>query len=446
MTAPATALDATHDPALRSWVDSANAADTDFPIQNLPYGLFRRAGHEEPWRIGIAIGERIVDSKLALELCPWGGGIAPLLHPLAAGDLNAFMALGRAAQRQLREALSAALAHGSDQQPFMEMCLVAQSEAEMALPCRIGDYTDFYAGIHHATAVGKLFRPDNPLLPNYKWVPIGYHGRVSTLGVSGQAFRRPLGQTKAADADVPTFGPCKRLDHELEVGVFVGRGNDIGEPIGIGRAEEHLFGLVLLNDWSARDIQAWEYQPLGPFLSKSFATTISPWIVTMDALAPFRVPFRRAADDPQPLAYLDSDEQRARGGITITLEVALQTAAMRAQGAAPVVLTKSDYADAYWTAAQMLAHHASNGCRMQPGDLLGSGTQSGPSPGQGGSLLELTQGGKEKIVLPGGEQRSFLEDGDRVILRGRCERSGARTIGFGECAGEVLPALPWPPA
>jgi fumarylacetoacetase len=438
------ALDATHDPKLRSFVASANADDSDFPIQNLPYGLFRRAGHEEPWRVGVAIGDSILDCKLAQEICPWPNGIAPLLQPLAAGDLNTFMALGRGVQRQVREALSRALAEGSDQQPFIELCLLARSDAEMALPCRVGDYTDFYSGIHHATAVGRLFRPDQPLLPNYKWVPIGYHGRSSTLQVSGQPVRRPLGQTKAADADMPTFGPCQRLDHELEVGIFVGRGNHIGEPIAIADAEEHLFGLVLLNDWSARDIQAWEYQPLGPFLSKSFGTTLSPWVVTMDALAPFRVPLRRPAGDPQPLPYLDAPEQRARGGITITLEVALQTAAMRAQGLQPVVLTKSDYADAYWSAAQMLTHHASNGCAMNPGDLLGSGTQSGPAPGQGGSLLELTQGGKEKIVLPGGEARTFLEDGDRIVLRGRCERAGARTIGFGECAGEVLPAPDWP--
>jgi len=439
-------LDATHDPARKSWVASANDADTDFPIQNLPYGLFRRSGVDEPWRIGVAIGDRILDCKLALELCPWGGGIAPLLQPLAAGDLNTFMALGRPAQRTLREALSQALSEGSDQQPFLELCLLDQSAAEMALPCRIGDYTDFYTGIHHATTVGKLFRPDNPLLPNYKWVPIGYHGRVSTIGVSGQAFHRPLGQTKGPDESEPVFGPCKRLDHELEVGVFVGRGNDIGQPIAIDDAEEHLFGIVLLNDWSARDIQAWEYQPLGPFLSKSFATTISPWVVTMDALAPFRSALRRPADDPQPLAYLASDQQRQAGAVAITLEVALQTAAMRAQDMTPVVLTKSDYADAYWSAAQMLTHHASNGCKLQPGDLLGSGTQSGPSPGQGGSLLELTQGGKEAIVLPGGEERRFLEDGDCILLRGHCERAGARRIGFGVCMGEVLPAPAWPPA
>jgi fumarylacetoacetase len=443
MSAP---LDATHDPARKSWVPSANADDTDFPIQNLPYGLFRRAGVEEPWRVGVAIGDRILDCKLALELCPWGGGIAPLLQPLAAGDLNTFMALGRPSQRVLREALSQALSEGSDQQPFLELCLLDQAQAQMALPCRIGDYTDFYTGIHHATAVGKLFRPDNPLLPNYKWVPIGYHGRTSTLIVSGQAFHRPLGQTKAPDEAEPVFGPCRRLDHELEVGVFVGRGNDIGQPIAIDDAEEHLFGIVLLNDWSARDIQAWEYQPLGPFLSKSFATTLSPWVVTMDALAPFRVPLRRPPDDPQPLAYLANEQQMQAGAVAITLEVALQTAAMRAQEMAPVVLTKSDYADAYWSAAQMLAHHASNGCKLQPGDLLGSGTQSGPSPGQGGSLLELTQGGKETIVLPGGEERRFLEDGDRILLRGHCERAGARRIGFGVCVGEVLPAPAWPPA
>ncbi|MCI1191226.1 fumarylacetoacetase [Calidifontimicrobium sp. SYSU G02091] len=432
-----TLTDATHDPALTSWVDSANAADCDFPIQNLPLGAFRRAKTDEPVRIGVAIGDQVLDLKLAAAQCPWGEGVPELLAPLAAGDLNAFMALGPAARRRLRAALSAALAAGSDQAPFLELCLVPQAAVEMQMPCRIGDYTDFYTGIHHATAVGKLFRPDNPLLPNYKWVPIGYHGRASSIGVSGQVFRRPHGQIKRPDRDAPDFGPCQRLDYELELGAIVGTGNALGEPVPIERAEDHLFGVVLLNDWSARDIQAWEYQPLGPFLSKNFATTISPWVVTMEALAPFRRPFARPAGDPAPLPYLDSAFNREAGAIDIVLEVWLQSAQMRERGLPAQRLMQSNFRDAYWTLAQMLAHHTVNGCNLQPGDLLGTGTQSGPGPDQGGSLLELTQGGRRPITLASGETRTFLADGDTVILRAHCAAPGARRIGFGACAGTV---------
>jgi fumarylacetoacetase len=320
-----------------------------------------------------------------------------------------------------------------------ETLLVPQADCEFAVPCRIGDYTDFYTGIHHATAVGRLFRPDNPLLPNYKWVPIGYHGRSSSIVVSGTSLARPWGQVKGA-GDAPEFVPSRRLDYELELGFFVGPPNALGAPLDMAQAEASLFGATLLNDWSARDIQAWEYQPLGPFLAKNFGTTLSPWIVTMEALEPFRVPFTRDEADPDPLAYLDSEANRRRGAIAITLETWLQTHEMAGRGEAPVRLSRSSYADAYWTPAQMLAHHASSGCNMQPGDLLGSGTQSGPEPGAGGSLLELSQGGKLPIALPGGETRTFLEDGDRVILRGYCEAPGARRIGFGECEGRVLPA------
>ena len=309
----------------------------------------------------------------------------------------------------------------------------------MSVPCRIGDYTDFYTGIHHATTVGKLFRPDNPLLPNYKWVPIGYHGRVSSIGVSGQRFRRPSGQTKG-EGEAPQFGPCKRLDYELELGVFVGAGNALGDPLTMTQAEEDWFGLVLLNDWSARDVQAWEYQPLGPFLAKNFATTLSPWVVTMDALAPFRVPFARPAGDPKPLPYLDSASNREQGAIDITLEVWLQTAAMRERAEPAVRLMQSNFRDAYWTLAQLVAHHTSNGCNLQSGDLFGSGTQSGPDVGEGGSLLELTQGGKQPLAVGDGETRSFLQDGDTVILRASCQRAGTRRIGFGDCSGTVLPA------
>ncbi len=434
-------LDPTHDATLRSWVESANAPDSDFPVQNLPYGAFRRKGSDEPLRIGVAIGDLILDLKLAREQCPWGPGVDELLAPLSAGDLKPLMAAPAATRRLLRSALSMALAEGSDQAPFLDLCLVPQVQAEMALPCAIGDYTDFYAGIHHATAVGKLFRPDNPLLPNYKWVAIGYHGRASSIAVSPQAFVRPSGQSLPAGATEPRFGPCQRLDYELELGVFVGAGNALGQPLDMAQAEEDWFGIVLLNDWSARDFQAWEYQPLGPFLAKNFATTISPWIVTREALEPFRAPFSRPAGDPQPLPYLDSAANRERGQIDIALQVLLQTKAMQDKGLAPVELSRSNYRDAYWSVAQMLAHHSSGGCNLRTGDLLGTGTQSGPEPGQGGSLLELSNGGKQPLTLPGGETRTFLQDGDCLTLRAHCERAGARRIGFVECSGTVLPAL-----
>ncbi|MFN0184583.1 MAG: fumarylacetoacetase [Aquabacterium sp.] len=435
--------DATHDPDLRSWVESANDGATDFPIQNLPYGRFRRAGTAEPWRIGVAIGSQVLDLRLAAAQPGWAADVPPLLAPLAAGDLNAFMAMGTAAWSRVRTALSAALATGSAQQGALQACLLAQADAQMALPCHIADYTDFYTGIHHATAVGKLFRPDNPLLPNYKWVPIGYHGRASSIVVSGTPVRRPIGQLKAMTApadEPPRVAPCQRLDYELELGAFVGPGNALGEPVPMAQAEAHLFGLVLLNDWSARDIQAWEYQPLGPFLAKNFGSTISPWLVTMQALAPFRRGFSRPAGDPQPLPYLDSPANRERGALDINMEAWMQTPAMRAAGTAPVRLMQSNFRDSYWTLAQLLTHHASNGCNLNPGDLLGSGTQSGPEPGQGGSLLELSDGGKRPLALPGGEQRTFLQDGDLLELRAHCAAPGAVRIGFGSCAGTVRPA------
>lgn len=435
-----TLTDHTHDPEAQSWVASANAPDTDFPLQNLPYGLFRRAGSQQDWRVGVAIGDQILDLRAAAQAGCWSSEILVLLQPLAEGELNRFMALPHERRRALRLALFDALHADSGLDAKLRGCLLAQSEAEMAVPCRIADYTDFYTGIHHATAVGKLFRPDNPLLPNYKWVPIGYHGRSSSISVSGGTVRRPLGQLKAPDAEAPVFGPCKRLDYELELGLFVAGGNALGEPIAMTEAEDHMFGLTLLNDWSARDLQAWEYQPLGPFLAKNFASTISPWIVTMDALEPFRLPFERAAGDPQPLPYLDSPANRAGGNYGIALEVWLQTAQMRAAGQEAVRLMRSNFKHAYWTLAQMLTHHASNGCNLQPGDLLGTGTQSGPEAGEGGSLLELSQGGKQAIALPNGETRTFLQDGDTVILRGYAQAAGARRIGFGDCAATVVAA------
>ena len=318
-------------------------------------------------------------------------------------------------------------------------CLVPQAQAEYAVPAEIGDYTDFFTSIHHATNVGKLFRPDNPLLPNYKWVPIGYHGRGSSIGVSGQSFPRPQGQKMPPGASEPVFGPSKRLDYELEIGIYIGVGNALGRPIPIAEAERHVFGLGLLNDWSARDIQAWEYQPLGPFLAKSFATTVSPWIVTLEALAPYRVEWTRPAADPQPLPYLDSPETRARGALDVQIETWLETAQMRAAGAAAARLSHSSMKHAYWTIGQMVAHHTVNGCNLQPGDLFGSGTLSGPTAGEEGSLLELSVGGKRAVALGNGETRTFLEDGDCVILRAWCERDGCARIGFGDCRGTVGP-------
>ncbi len=418
-------IDTTHDPKLKSWVVSANEAACDFPIQNLPLGRFRPAGDAGGWRIGVAIGDQVLDLRAA--------GIVDT------DDMNALMAATPAKRQALRKRLSDGLREGSSEQGAWSKALVPQSACEYTVPCKVGDYTDFYTGIHHATTIGKLFRPDQPLMPNYKWVPIGYHGRASSIVVSGQDFKRPHGQTKAPDAAEPSFGPCKRLDYELELAFYVGAGNAMGQPVPMAEAESHLFGVGLFNDWSARDIQAWEYQPLGPFLSKNFASTVSPWIVTMEALAPFRAPFVRSAEDPQPLPYLDGAENRERGQLDITLEVLIQTAKMREAGAAPHRLTKGRVAEAaYWTAAQLVAHHTVNGCNLQPGDLLGSGTLSGPTPDAAGSLIELTQGGKQAIELPNGEKRTFLEDGDTLILRGWCERDGAVRIGLGEARGTVL--------
>ncbi len=318
--------------------------------------------------------------------------------------------------------------------------LVPQRDAEHAVSARIGDYTDFYASVHHATAVGRLFRPDNPLLPNYKWVPIGYHGRASSIRVSGQEFPRPVGQLMPPGAPAPFVAPTRRLDYELEVGIFVGVGNALGTPVPLAQAEAHVFGVCLLNDWSARDIQAWEYQPLGPFLAKNFATTISPWIVTMEALEPFRAPWTRPSEDPQPLPYLEGAGVRAAGALDIQLGVWLESERMRASGQEPLRLSRSTFRDSYWTLAQLVAHHSVNGCNLEPGDLLGSGTQSGPGGvEEAGSLLELSDGGKRPLTLPSGETRTFLADGDRIIFRGWCEREGSARIGLGECAGVVLP-------
>jgi fumarylacetoacetase len=435
------AVNATHNPALRSWVGSANRADCDFPIQNLPFGVFRRIARNEAWRGGVAIGDEVLDLG-AVALRERSTGVVAKALAACGGEstLNSFMAMGREAWSALRGFLSEVLRADSPHAEALRAALVPQSQAEYAVPARIGDYTDFYASIHHATAVGRLFRPDNPLLPNYKWVPIGYHGRASSIRVSGQKLTRPVGQIMPQGASSPALAPTHRLDYELEVGVFIGAGNTLGSRVHVDRVADHVFGLCLLNDWSARDIQAWEYQPLGPFLAKNFATTISPWIVTLEALAPFQTQWTRPAEDPQPLSYLDSAAVRAAGAIDLQLEVWLETARMRATGAPPERLSHATFRDSYWTVAQLLAHHTVNGCNLEAGDLFGSGTQSGPAAAEAGSLLELSQGGKSPLTLRSGERRTFLEDGDRVIFRGWCERDGFTRIGFGEAAGLVLPA------
>ncbi|HEV8447775.1 MAG TPA: fumarylacetoacetase [Gemmatimonadaceae bacterium] len=440
-------LDRSHDPAARSWVASANDPRTDFPLQNLPFGVFRRRGmRSETARIGVAIGEEILD----LTACASDGVLLSIDDDLVArlGDdtLNRVMARGRDAARTLRLAISDLLrsdVNAGDQRAGVERCLLPARDAEMSLPAAIGDFSDFYASIEHATNVGSMFRPDNPLLPNYKWMPIGYHGRASSIVVSGTDVVRPFGQTRDGDAPAPTVEPSRRLDYELEIGAFVGRGSTLGARIPIAEAGEHVFGLCLLNDWSARDVQAWEYQPLGPFLAKSFATSISPWLVTLDALAPFRVPARaRPSTDPMPLAYLSDRADSENGGFDITLEVYMSTSAMRDANVEPVMLSRGKFSEMYWTVAQLLAHHSSNGCNLRPGDLLGSGTVSGAAKESRGCLLERAWRGTEPVALPTGEIRSFLQDGDDVILRGYCEGGGARRIGFGECRGRVLRALP----
>lgn len=427
---------------LRSWVDSANDPQTDFPIQNLPFGVFRREEKERP-TIGVAIGGSIVNLRAAatqglLAQLPDG-----VVKACGAESLNRLMALGNHAASAVRQRLTVLLCaeKSAKHRGTVEPLLVPMNNAEMLLPAVIGDYTDFYASIYHASNVGSLFRPDNPLLPNYKYLPIGYHGRASSIVASGTEVRRPRGQTKAPDAATPVFGLSRSLDFELEVGFFVARENALGAAISIDDAEERIFGLCLLNDWSARDMQAWEYQPLGPFLAKSFATTISPWMVTMEALRPFRVPaFQRAASDPEPLPYLHSERDQALGGIDLTLEVWLSSRQMRERNCGLVRLCRSNARDLYWTLAQMLTHHASNGCNLRPGDLLGTGTISGPTRDSLGSLLELTRRGAEPLKLPMGEMRKFLEDGDEVTLRGYCEREGCVRIGFGECRGIIQSA------
>lgn len=436
-------IDETHRADLVTWVESASDPATDFPIQNLPLGIFRRRDAGESWRAGVAIGDEVLDLAAAAHSGLLEGAASRAGSRCAAPSLNALLALEPLHWKALRLRVSRLLQSGTAEagraRRLRHEVLVPRRDIEMTLPAAVGDYTDFYASLAHATNVGSMFRPDNPLLPNYKWVPIGYHGRSSSLVPSGTPVRRPRGQTSADGKGPPSMGPTRRLDYETEVGFLIGGGNDPGQPVPIDRAEDLLFGLCLLNDWSARDIQAWEYQPLGPFLSKSFATTLSPWVVTMEALAPFRVPpSTRGPDDPAPLPYLtDTSPDSA---IDVRVEAWLQTERMRADGVDAVRLSHSTLADLYWTPAQLVAHHTSNGCNLRPGDLLGSGTISGAAREARGCLLELAWRGAEPIRLPSGEERSFLEDGDEVTLRGWCERDGFARIGLGECTGVVLPA------
>ncbi len=403
--------DHTHDPGLRSWVPSANLDDTDFPIQNLPFATYRPSDGAVA-RVGVGIGDQVLDAAAAFQL----------------GSLRDLAAMTRAERVSLRHRISAFLAEYSQ---GAEKMLSPMAGAQFELPCEIGDYTDFYASIHHATNVGRMFRPDNPLLPNYKWLPVGYHGRASSIVVSGTPVRRPWGQVSDAPAGPPTYAATRRLDYELEIGAIVGPGNPLGVPIPIAQAGDHILGLCLLNDWSARDMQAWEYQPLGPFLAKSFATSLSPWVVTMEALEPFRRMLEaRPEGDPAPLPHLACQGPDA---YTITLEVWLRSAAMPG----PMRVSRGNFAQLYWTMSQMVAHHTSNGCNLRPGDLIGSGTVSGPQKENRGCLLEVTWRGSEPLALPTGEKRRFLEDGDEVILRGWCEAAGYRRIGLGECRGVI---------
>lgn len=422
----------------RSWLETANGHE-DFPLHNLPFGIFSLADGAP--RAGVAIGDRLLDLSALLVTGLLNGPAALAVQAMAGGTLNEFFALGRASRVALRERLLQLLGEGATERAAVEKCLLASIDCTMQMPMRVGDYTDFYVGIEHAKNVGALFRPDNPLLPNYKYVPIGYHGRASTLRPSGQPIRRPLGQSLPAGQAIPVFGPCARLDFELELGIWIARGNALGEPIAIDEAAEHVAGFCLLNDWSARDIQAWEYQPLGPFLSKSFMTSVSPWVLTPEALAPFRCAQPpRPQEDPQPLPYLWSADDQAGGALAIELEVWLSTTRMRDNGVPPERLSLSSSQAMYWTVAQLIAHHSVNGCQLQPGDLFGTGTLSGAAPGQHGSLLEMTQGGKVPVLLASGEERRFLQDGDEIILRGRCHRDGFGSIGFGECRGRVQAA------
>jgi len=439
------ALNETHNPDAYSWIAAANAESSDFPLQNLPFGVFVPVDAPDMLpRVGVAIGDRVVDVPVCHASGAFRGLAEAAADACAESSLNALMALGwpawSALRAQLHELLRANHPDQRHHQAMVEPALRPMRDVRLLKPVAFGNYSDFYASIHHATNMGTMLRPDNPLLPNYKHLPIGYHGRASSIVASGTAIRRPWGQSRT-EPDPPVFGPSRRLDYEVELGLCIGSGNALGEPIPIGQAEDHIFGLCLVNDWSARDLQQWEYQPLGPFLGKSFATSVSPWIVTLEALEPYRVPaFARAEGDPEPLPYLTSDTNRLRGGIGIVVEAWLRSARMHEQALPAQRLSRADARALYWTFAQLVTHHASNGCNLQPGDLLASGTISGPDKENRGCLAELTWRGTEPITLPTGETRRFLEDGDELVLKAFAAREGWPRIGFGECSGLVLPA------
>ncbi len=432
------ALNETHDPARRSWVESANAPGCDFPIQNLPFGVFRPASGQSP-QVGVAIGDQIVN--VAAAASSFEGVAAKAAQSCAAPSLHDLMALGPQSSAALRLALSRLLMAGQEARENLRRHLTPMAQAELMLPVRIANFTDFFASVFHATNAGKLFRPDNPLMPNYKYVPVAYHSRASSVRPSGTPVKRPRGQRKRPNEDAPIYGPARNLDFELELGFYIGAPSALGTAVPVDKAAEHIFGFCLLNDWSARDVQGWEYQPLGPFLGKNFGTTVSPWVVTREALAPFHTAaFARPSGDPAPLPHLDDAGDRAHGGLAITLEAYLLTETMRRAGTAPWRLTQSSFAQVYWTVAQMIAHHTSNGCNLEVSDLIGSGTVSGPEKSSLGSLLEISVGGREPFGLPNGEKRTFLEDGDEIIFRGFCAKEGAARIGFGECRAIILPA------
>jgi fumarylacetoacetase len=436
----ASPLNETHDPARHSFVDSANAPDCEFPIQNLPYCVFRPASAPTAQlRVGVAIGDQILDVAAAGPAL--GGGAAEAARACAAPFLNVLMQIGPQAWSDLRLGLSRALSAENANHAGISQHLTPMAQADIKLPVAFRNFTDFFASIFHATNAGRMFRPDNPLMPNYKYVPVAYHSRASSVRPSGTPVKRPLGQRKSPNEDAPSFGPSRNLDFELELGAFVGIGTELGSMIPVGKAADYVFGYCLLNDWSARDIQAWEYQPLGPFLGKNFGTTISPWVVTAEALAPFRTrAYARPDGDPAPLLHLTDAEDQTHGGLDITLEAYFSTEAMRRSGTAPLRITQTSFALMYWTIAQMIAHHTSNGCNLEIGDLIGSGTVSGPEKSSWGSLLELTARGREPIELPGGETRGFIEDGDEIIFRGFCTGPGFKRIGFGECRAVILPS------
>ncbi len=446
MTSPMPALDVTHDPRLCSWVTSAGAT-SDFPLQNLPFGVVAGTTgvtkHDAPHGV-VRIGDAVLDLRGLAASGLLTGDAQAAAEVAAHGTLNALFALGSGPRVALRKTLHSLLVEGTQHQQTVAGFLTPVSEVDVLLPARIGDYTDFYVGIHHARNIGALFRPNDPLLPNYKWVPIGYHGRASSVRVSGTPITRPHGQLKSGDALAPVLAPTRRMDFELELGVWIGPENRLGEPVSLDHAESHVAGYCLLNDWSARDVQAWEYQPLGPFLAKNFGTTISPWVITPEALAPFRIPVDRPEEDPDPLPYLDSPLHRTHGALDLELHVLISTARMRKDGETPHLISRSSSRHMYWSVAQMITHHTSNGCDLQPGDLLGSGTISGPTLGSEGSLMELSHGGKDPVTLPNGETRTFLEDGDEIILTAKAHHPGAATVGFGECVAVVEPAITYP--